>query len=212
MIKKEEHYIDNDEFLKLLIEYKNIVEEYFHDDIYDLDFSFGVKSLTFKNYMDKFINGLSKTLTNEEKEKIIKLELSNLQNKEIKRRKNKKLRMLLTTTKNNLVKTRMYNRLQNKLGNMFLSICRGLLTKPNYINYTWDRKDDMISEATYHMSRYVLMFDVEQTYPFSYFTSICDRAFKQCINKNNKYTNKFQPLVYIENMHLNDAFQEEDWG
>lgn len=210
-MNKDEHYIDNDEFHKYLTEYKTMVEEYFYDDIKDIDFSEGVDKMPFKKQLKKFKKGLSEKLSEAEIEEAIEKEKSNLQIKEVKRRRNKKLRQLVTTTKNDLIKTKAYNRVQNKLGVMFLKICRGVLTKPNFINYTWDRKDDMISEATFHMSRYVLMFDVEQTHPFSYFTSVCTRGFQQCLNKQKKYTEKFQPLVYIENMHKKDNMQVEEW-
>lgn len=135
--------------------------------------------------------------------------------KEIEKRTNKKLIMLIRQPDIKLHQSKLYIRIQNKIGKIFISIAKGVLTQPNLINYTWDRKDDMMSEATFHMSRYMLLYDVRMTNPFAYFTTMCNRAFWQCINKQKKYSDSFQPLEYIENIHKEDNnFNEtlEDWG
>jgi len=137
-------------------------------------------------------------------------ELDRLRKNEIIKRKNKKYISLIIKD-NVFTQNKQYIRVQNKIGRIFIRICQGILTKPNFINYTWDRKDDMISEATFHMTRYVLLFDTKLTHPFSYFTTVCSMAFLQSINKQNKYSDKFQPLVYIENFHLkNNTMLNED--
>jgi hypothetical protein len=103
-----------------------------------------------------------------------------------------------------------FRKVKNELGKIFIKICNGLLTKPNFINYTWDRKDEMISDATYYMSKYIMNYNLKKKNPFAYFTTMCNHAFLQYINKMNKYTDKFQPLAYIENMHkLNNQIEEE---
>ena len=179
-MKKDEHYVDNEEFHTLLCENKKRVMEYFKPEIDKLDLS-----------------------------KIKKDEVGKLKRKKL---INKRIMTLFKSPENRLISNQSYRRLQNQLGRIFLRICRGILTKPNFINYTWDRKDDMISEATFHMSRYVLLFDTDQDHPFSYFTTVCTRAFLQCLNKQNKYGDKFQPIEYIENMHVHDNLTIEDWG
>jgi hypothetical protein len=45
-------------------------------------------------------------------------------------------------------------RVYEKIGRSFLLIAKNLLNKSNFINYTPDRKDEMISDATYYMCRY----------------------------------------------------------
>lgn len=272
MERNDEHYVDNEEFYKLLCEIKTIIEKHFNDDIKDIDFSKGVEKLKFKKQLsafeitqikhhikqknitlsdkeqkhfekiqtkiakllkpkrsfDRVVDDKTKDKLNECKinmdafiqsihitqkiraviERAKKVEKKRLQIAETKRRKNK---MLIKLVRSKETPKGTYRRLQNKLGLIFLSICRGVLTKPNFINYTWDRKDDMTSEATFHMSRYVLLFDTEQLNPFAYFTTVCNRAFLQCLNKQNRYNEKVQPLVYIENMHTKDNLQVEDW-
>jgi hypothetical protein len=212
MKKKDEHYVDNAEFYKLLLRNKEIIVTCFYDDIKDIDFTKGVDKLTFKKQLDKYEKFLIKTKVPKIKWQLLKdKQIEALRIKTIKHRKNKKLMYLVRNTDNALPEIVEYKRIQNKLGIIFLDICKGVLTKPNFINYTWDRKDDMTSEATFHMSRYVLLFDTEQNNPFAYFTTVCNRAFLQCINKQNKYTDKFQPLIYIENFHKLNLMAEDEW-
>jgi len=280
MRKKDEHYIDNEEFLSILKENKQIIKEHFKDKLSEVDFTKGVDKMKFEKQINIFEIRFLKLrikenridLTKEEKarlryiqtkiakalkadkkirgrreensiaeknksaEKIQKCtsdyseflvgldlsdeirsefrkekrkEMKRLRSNEIKHRENKCCIQLLIHDK--VPPIPRYRRLQNKLGTMFLRISRGILTKANFINYTKDRHDDMVSESTFHMSRYVLLFDTELSNPFSYFTTVCNRAFLQCLNKQNKYSDKFQPLMYIENMHKKDNRQVEDW-
>jgi hypothetical protein len=103
-------------------------------------------------------------------------------------------------------------KIQNEIGKIFLNICKKYLTKPNLIKYTWDRKDEMISDATYFMSRYMRRFDVEKKNPFAYFTQACKNAFLQNINKRKKIESKFQSLGYIEQLFIKDnQGSPEEW-
>ena len=99
---------------------------------------------------------------------------------------------------------------KNKLGNIFLRICKGFLSKPSYMGYSWDRKDIMTSDATFYMSNYIDRYKLEKTNPFAYFTRICRNAFLQHINKYNKTSKKFQNIGFIENM-INKNNQDEDY-
>ena len=145
------------------------------------------------------------------KEDVANIDYSKIKKENHEKITNKLLTKLFKSDKNKLHIYHTYERLQNKLGRIFLAICTGLLTKPNFINYSYDWKDDMISEATYHMSRYVLSFDLTQTNPFAYFTTVCNNAFLQYLIKQNKYTDKFQPLTYIENLHKRNNNKSEEW-
>jgi len=93
------------------------------------------------------------------------------------------------------------NKVKNELGRIFLKLCQHILTKPNFINYSPDRKDAMTSDACWYCSRYIDRYDVARTNPFGYFTTVCHHAFLQFINKQKKYSEKFQPIGYIENIH-----------
>jgi len=101
-------------------------------------------------------------------------------------------------------------KVKNEIGQIFVKIGTGILTKPNFINYTRDWKGEMLSDATFYMSKYIDRYDISKTNPFSYFTTIAHHAFLQYINKQNKYSDKFQPLSYIENMHVQNNQAIED--
>ena len=88
----------------------------------------------------------------------------------------------------------------NKIGRKFISLATNILNKPNFINYTQDRKDEMISEATFDMCRYVTNFDENKSdNPFAYFTRAAYNAFNRYFNKHKKIEDKFINLSFIEN-------------
>lgn len=86
-----------------------------------------------------------------------------------------------------------------KIGKSFLLIAKNLLNKSNFINYTQDRKNEMISDATYYMCRYIQRFDIQRKNPFAYFTMIARNAFLQNINDYGKRDAMFTSIEYIEN-------------
>lgn len=210
----EEHYVDNEEFQKLLKANKEIVKSYFKEDLESDDFKLYMNNHITAFLMNirknkKFIKRVKANKLNEEEVEIL---IEELRVKEVEKRTNKRLIANLKQSNHPIHKDEYYARIQNKLGRIFLAMSRGILNQPNLINYTWDRKDDMISEATFHLCRYHLLYDTKMTNPFAYFTTVVNRAFWQSINKNNKHTDKFQPLSYIENMHEEDNKHIEDWG
>lgn len=104
------------------------------------------------------------------------------------------------------------NRLKNKIGKIFLKICEGLLTKPNFINYSWDRKSEMTSDACFYMSKNIRKFDISRNNPFAYFTQACFNAYRQHINKYKKIQSHFQSLGYIEQIFIKDnQGAPEEW-
>ena len=48
------------------------------------------------------------------------------------------------------------------VGKNFIKICENYLNKSNLINYSKDRKDDMVSEGVYDMVRYIDNYDVDK--------------------------------------------------
>jgi len=87
---------------------------------------------------------------------------------------------------------------KEKLGRFFLLIAQRFLNRACFINYTNDRKDEMVSEATYYMVKYMDKYDLTRTNPFAYFTKIAERAFLQELNKRKKYEKRFTNLEYID--------------
>jgi len=97
----------------------------------------------------------------------------------------------------------------NEIGKIFLLIARNLLNKAYFINYSEDRKDEMISDAVYFMCKYINSFDVNKKYPFSYFTQVAKNAFLQYINERNKHEKIFQSIEYIDHIDENEMWGKE---
>jgi hypothetical protein len=75
-------------------------------------------------------------------------------------------------------KTEPNKRNWEEIGKIFLKIATRQLTKTNYIAYSWDRKQDMITEATYLMVLRWKSFDETRfNNPFAYFTEIAKNAY-----------------------------------
>lgn len=85
-----------------------------------------------------------------------------------------------------------------KLGEMFLLIAQNYLNNTNFINYTQDRKDDMVSEALVVMLKYIDDFDITRTNPFAYFTRITFHSFLQTIKRFKKRSEMFVPIDVVE--------------
>jgi len=104
------------------------------------------------------------------------------------------LRLLIEYKKTRDMKT------YNKIGKIFYLIADNMLNKPSFINYTQDRKDEMISEATLDMCRYTTVFNEHKSNnPFAYFTRAAYNAFNRYFNKQKKISDTFINLSFIEN-------------
>lgn len=101
-------------------------------------------------------------------------------------------------------------KIYNKIGKIFILIATNLLNKTNFINYTSDRKDEMISDATYTMCRYIHLYKVEKSKnPFAYFTRVAYNCFKQNLNYHKKLNKYFISLSFIENFDKNIDYDKE---
>ena len=92
----------------------------------------------------------------------------------------------------------------NLIGKQFLKIAENIIRKPNFNNYSKDRKNEMISDATFFMVKYIDTYDITRKNPFAFFSQIAFNAFKQNINKNKKHDMIFIPLHYVENAGKSD--------
>lgn len=91
-----------------------------------------------------------------------------------------------------------------EVGKCFLLISQNLLNKSSFINYTPDRKNEMISDAVFYMCKYIEKYDVTRDNPFAYFTMIARHAFLQNINKYSKLDSMFTSIEYIDNVNMKD--------
>ena len=97
--------------------------------------------------------------------------------------------------------------LYNEIGKKFLAIVTNQLRLPCFVNYTEDRKSEMISDALWYMVKniddYDPMFfsdDVLKGNPFQYFSIVAKRAFLQKIAEYKKRDAIFKPISYIDNI------------
>lgn len=98
----------------------------------------------------------------------------------------------------------------NKIGEGFHLIATNLLNKTNFINYSKDRKDEMISDATFNMCRYLDKFDTERSNnPFAYFTSCAWNSFRLNLNTHKKINETFISLNFIDNFDNNTEFNAD---
>jgi len=87
----------------------------------------------------------------------------------------------------------------NEIGKIFVLISTNLLNKTNFINYTQDRKDEMVSDATFAMCRYIDKYDVSKGNPFAYFTRFAFNAFLQNLKNYKRIGETFVNVSFIDN-------------
>jgi hypothetical protein len=92
-------------------------------------------------------------------------------------------------------------KLHNEIARIFISIAEGYLRKSSFINYTEDRKKEMISDSTYYMCKKIDTYDTTREKPFPYFTSFVKNAVNQYLNERNKYNSMFTSIEYLENFN-----------
>lgn len=101
-------------------------------------------------------------------------------------------------------------KLYEKLGKAFKAIVTNLLYRPNFVNYTQDLKDDMVSDACFFMVKYFDRFDENKSEnPFAYFTMIAWRAIIQNIKKFKEYQELFVSINFIEYLDESDELNEK---
>ena len=104
--------------------------------------------------------------------------------------------------------TTRLNSSYQKIGKFFLLIASNYLNKPSFINYTRDRKDDMISDATMMMLKKIDEFDCDlYNDPFAYFTTVAKRAIFQNFNMKKRDKETFVNLAYIDNYEIGNMIE-----
>jgi len=85
----------------------------------------------------------------------------------------------------------------DRLGEIFLIMGKNLLYRHNFINYTKDWKDEMLSDGCFNCCRYIDSFDVDKnSSPFAYFSQVLYFSYVQVLNKEKKI--KFQREKVVE--------------
>ena len=86
----------------------------------------------------------------------------------------------------------------NELGKIFIKMATKYLDRPNLINYSFDRKQDMISDSVFYMSKAIKTFDTKELNPFGYFSKIIENCCLQYINKTKKRDRLFVRLDMLD--------------
>ena len=90
------------------------------------------------------------------------------------------------------MKIKKRKQISRKLGQMIQEIAEGLSSKGNWSGYTW--KEDMVSEAKLMVFLYMHNYKEEYKNPFNYISKLCENAFIQFVQKNNKHSSTKQKL------------------
>jgi len=99
----------------------------------------------------------------------------------------------------------------NKIGKYFVLIAENFLNRPSLINYSRDRKDEFVSDATYIMCKYINSFDeTKNNNAFGYFSRMVENSFKQTLNKHKKNNSRYVALSFIDNFDINVEFIDQD--
>ena len=104
------------------------------------------------------------------------------------------------TEEDTILRRKKVERIKDQLGTKFLKICNNIMKLPSFTNYSEDRKGNMISDATWVMTRYMNRYDLTKTNPFAYFTTVCRNAYIHQITEAKRHSQRFKSLSYIENL------------
>jgi hypothetical protein len=97
-------------------------------------------------------------------------------------------------------------RLLNVIGRMIMKISEHAIMSPSFMNYTNDRKLEMVSDANYLMCKYCInSFDpTKSSNPFAYFSQTAYNAFLLHIKKQKERESLFSNISYIDNLEDNE--------
>lgn len=99
----------------------------------------------------------------------------------------------------------------NSIGKKFILIATNILNKVQCINFTKDRKDEIISRMLFYMCTYIGRFDPYiKTSPFAYFSEVAWSHFLQYCKLQKKHQERFINLSFIEN--LDKDFEIENYN
>jgi len=92
-------------------------------------------------------------------------------------------------------------KIPEQIGKIFLNIAINYTNKSQCINYTQDRKDEIVSRMVFYMCKYIHSYNTTQgTSPFAYFTQIAKSQFLQYLNEQKTQKERYINLSFIENM------------
>lgn len=100
----------------------------------------------------------------------------------------------------------------NEIGKIFLLIAQRLLNKSCFINYSDDRKEEMIGNAVLRMCKNINGFDLEKRDPFAFFTTVATNEVYQFINNQNERDRVFTSFANDQYEDLQNRINEGDYN
>lgn len=95
-------------------------------------------------------------------------------------------------------------KIYEELGKDFMLIATNFALRSSFINYTPDRKQEMISSAVFYMVKYISKFDLTRFNAFAYFSTIARNAFLQELNEFSRRDEFFTNIEYIDQCDTNE--------
>ena len=99
----------------------------------------------------------------------------------------------------------------NEIGKIFLMIAQRHLTKSCFINYSDDRKEEMIGNSVLRMCKNISSFNTEKKDPFGYFTEVTKNEVRQFLNKQKEKDAMFINFSQYKHEQLRNQIQEKDF-
>lgn len=94
---------------------------------------------------------------------------------------------------------RMYRRVNDEVGKLYIKVAEGMMKRPNFINYPPDQRSEMLSDSLFFMTRAGERYDVNYPNPFAYFSQITFNSFLQSIKNMKKRITTFVYVDHLEN-------------
>ena len=100
--------------------------------------------------------------------------------------------------------------MSNRLGVLFMEMCKGVISKPNYKNLDPTIKEDLISASLYNLVKYIHNFKPERAKSshsaFTYTTWAIETCYKGCLSKEKMKQERMEILFnsdIIESIYEN---------
>lgn len=88
--------------------------------------------------------------------------------------------------------------MSNRLGFLFLEMCKGVISKPNYIRLDPTVKEDLISASLFNLVKYIHNFKPEKAKSshaaFTYTTWAIETCYKGCLSKEKLKNERMEIL------------------
>ena len=100
----------------------------------------------------------------------------------------------------------------NEIGKIFLMIAQRHLNLGCFMNYSEDRKEEMIGNSVLRMCNKINSFDLTKKEPFSYFTEVTKNEVRQFLNKQKDKDTLFINFTEFKHEQLRNQINDGDFN